>query len=180
MKEKACLKNPNLNIIEGDHEKISFDDNFFDFIYMTDVIHHVKNIILLFKNLSKKLKTNGKICVKTQSWKQIEKRWYNRYFPSLERVEKERYQSTETITETAKNYNLSLEKIEIKKYSEENIINEYFIRNVEEKNFSMFKLIDEKEFMEGLDKLKKDIGKLIIEKDAGESLIWLYRETHFA
>ena len=44
----------------------------------------------------------------------------------------------------------------------------------------MFRLIDEKEFTEGLKKLKMDIGKIIIEKESEESLIWLYKATHFA
>ena len=103
MREKACIKNPNIKIIEGDNEKILFEDNFFDFIYMTDVIHHIKNIDILFKNLSAKLNEGGEICIKTQSWKQIEKRWYNRYFASLETVEKKRYQNIDEIVKTAKN-----------------------------------------------------------------------------
>jgi ubiquinone/menaquinone biosynthesis C-methylase UbiE len=180
MREIACRKNPNLKIVEGDHEKMVFENKFFDFIYMTDVIHHIKNINLLLKNLSAKLKVEGKICIKTQSWKQIENRWYNRYFSSLETKEKERYPDIEEIIETARLYNLILQKIDIKKWPLENKVDEYFIKNVEEKNYSMFRLIGEKEFKDGLAKLKNDIGKVIIAKDSEESLIWLNKATHCA
>jgi len=173
MREKACIKNPGLIIVEGNHETMPFEDNFFDFIYMTDVIHHVPDLDSLFKNLSKKAKDKGKICIKSQSWKQIEKRWFNRYFPSLEEIEKKRYPNIDAIIDAAKNYELILEKIEIMKYPEENKIDELFIRNVEEKNYSMFRLLDDPEFKDGLAKLKNDIDKIIIEREAGESLVWL-------
>ena len=44
---------------------------------------------------------------------------------------------------------------------------------VEEKNYSMFRLLEENEFKNGLEKLKEDINKIVKTKDAGESLLWL-------
>jgi ubiquinone/menaquinone biosynthesis C-methylase UbiE len=180
MREKAIIKNPNVKIIEGNHENISFEDNFFDLIYTIDVIHYIKNLDLFFSNLYKKLKENGKICIKTQTLNQIETRWFNKYFPSLENSEKERGKHIEQIEEMAIKNNLVLEKIDIKKYPDEIEITEHFIKNVEEKNFSMFEYINENEYKEGLENLKKDIGKIIIQKDAGESVFWLSKATHFA
>jgi ubiquinone/menaquinone biosynthesis C-methylase UbiE len=180
MRKKAITKNPNIKIIDGNHEKILFENDFFDFIYIIDVIHYIKNLDLLFRNLSIKLKDNGKICIKTQTSKQIETRWFNKYFPSLENSEKERGKHIEQLEEMANKNNLILNKIDIRKYPNEIIITEHFIKNAEEKNFSMFEYINENEYKEGLEKLKNDAGKVILQKDAGESLFWLSKATRFA
>lgn len=50
MREKALAKG--LDVRLGDHSVIPFDDAFFDFIYMTDVIHHVPLYTSCFPNLS--------------------------------------------------------------------------------------------------------------------------------
>jgi len=46
MREKALSKG--LNVRNGDHSVIPFGDGFFDFIYMTDVIHHVQDLKIMF------------------------------------------------------------------------------------------------------------------------------------
>lgn len=82
MREKAKAKNSNVVFYKGNHEKIPFDNNFFHFIYMTDVIHHIPEIRIMFNELKRVLKSDGKICIATQSHKQIEKRFYVKYFPT--------------------------------------------------------------------------------------------------
>lgn len=52
MRQKAIDKNAGVIFEKGYHEKIPFSDNFFDFIYMTDVIHHIPDINLMFKELN--------------------------------------------------------------------------------------------------------------------------------
>jgi ubiquinone/menaquinone biosynthesis C-methylase UbiE len=173
MREKAIVKNPALVIAEGNHENIPFEDEFFNFIYMTDVIHHVPDLKKLFENLKKKVKQNGLLCIVTQSWRQIENRWYNQYFPSLAFNEKNRYPDTEEIIKHASENGLTFQTIEIKKNPEENKVEETFIRTAEEKNYSMFRILEQNEYENGLKRLKGDIGKIIKTKEAGESLIWL-------
>jgi SAM-dependent methyltransferase len=56
MREKANAKNPGVRIEKGDHSRIPFESEHFDFIYMTDVIHHVCDLNLLFESLFSKLK----------------------------------------------------------------------------------------------------------------------------
>ena len=173
MRQKAIGKNEKLVILEGDHNNIPFENDFFSLIYMTDVIHHVPDINTLFSNFFRKLKQNGFICIVTESWKQIENRWYNRYFPSLIAIEKNRYPDIDQIVSISVENGFKLETVDIKKNYEENIIEEYFIKMVEEMNYSMFRLLEGNEFKNGLEKLKEDLNKIVKTKDAGESLIWL-------
>jgi len=41
MRARAAAKNRSLDVRQGDHRKIPFDAEAFDFAFMTDVIHHV-------------------------------------------------------------------------------------------------------------------------------------------
>jgi SAM-dependent methyltransferase len=173
MREKAREKNQELTILAGNHENIPFENNFFDSIFMTDVIHHVSDLNILFKNLYKKIKQNGLICIVTESWKQIGNRWYNQYFPSLADNERNRYPDIEKIVNCAMGNDFVFDALDIKKNPEENRIDEIFIKMVEQKNYSMFRILEQKEYENGLKRLKKDLGKTIITKDAEESIIWL-------
>ncbi|MCL2007282.1 MAG: methyltransferase domain-containing protein [Treponema sp.] len=173
MREKAIEKNPGLTIADGNHENLPFEDNFFDFVFMTDVIHHVPDLNSLFKNLYLKLTQTGLVCIVTEGWKQIESRWYNNYFPSLSKNEKNRYPDIDKIVTHSIDNGFSFDTLEIKKNPEENEITSQFIKLVEEKGYSMFRILDEDEYTEGLSNLKRDLGKIITTKDAGETLIWL-------
>jgi len=173
MRQKAIEKNPKLVILGGNHNNIPFEEDFFGLIYMTDVIHHVPDIGIMFKNFYKKLKHSGYICILTESWKQIENRWYNNYFPSLANNEKNRYPDIDKIVNISMENGLKLETIDIKENSEENIIGEHFIKMVEEKNYSMFRILDNEEYKNGLKELKQNINQKVITKGAGESIIWL-------
>lgn len=65
MRIKAINKNDKIIYKKGDHENIPFPDNFFDFIYMTDVIHHVPDIDKMFNEFNRILKKEGKVCIET-------------------------------------------------------------------------------------------------------------------
>jgi SAM-dependent methyltransferase len=175
MIEKAMEKNSDLVITKGDHASIPFQDGFFDFIFMTDVIHHVPDLELLFRVLSSKLKRTGVICILTESHAQIESRWYNAYFPSLEGNEKKRYPDIDTIVKCAALSGLSHYELQNKKGGDKEIVSAVFIRMVEEKNYSMFRLLDQTEYAVGLGKLKSDLGKEVNTNAHGETLLWLAR-----
>lgn len=171
MREKAQTKNSGLLIKKGDHSDIPFKDDYFDFVYMTDVIHHVSNLKELFKNLHRKVKPNGILCIATQSHAQIETRWYNRYFPSLVRNEQERYPDIDRIIEVAQKNGFHVKEIEIINCGNRNRVTKDFVRMVQEKNYSMFRTLEEV----GLKALERDIGTEVTGKAHGETLLWLAR-----
>jgi ubiquinone/menaquinone biosynthesis C-methylase UbiE len=76
MRKKAAAKNPNIAFVNGDHENIPFEDNFFDFVYMTDVIHHIPDIAAMFTEIGRVLKSGGSLCIVTESHEQIDNRFY--------------------------------------------------------------------------------------------------------
>ena len=176
MRRIAQYKCPEAIIKDGNHINIPFDNSFFDFIFMTDVIHHIPDIACLFSSLYTKLKIDSLVCILTSSHKQIEIRWYNEYFPSLRTNEKKRYPDIEEILINAQNNGFSKNAIELMNYGNKNIITEEFIQMVEEKNYSMFRLLDEEEYKAGLKKMKNDKGKVIVGQPHGETLVWLIKK----
>lgn len=84
MREKA-LRKGNIIIKKGDHKCIPYEDDLFDFIYMTDVIHHVPDLQAMFTEFGRVLKPNGLICIVTESYRQLENRFWVKYYNSKSR-----------------------------------------------------------------------------------------------
>ncbi len=174
MRQKAIEKNKEIEFKKGDHSIIPFEDSFFDLIYMTDVIHHVPDIGLMFAEFYRTLKTGGLVCILTESHKQIENRFWSSYFPATVAVEKKRYPDISVIISTAEKHGFILDE-NINSDTEQHFnISEEFIGLVENKGYSMFRLIDKDDFSRGLKLLKKDYeNNVIVSSNHGETFLWL-------
>ena len=172
MREQALAKG--LDVRRGDHSSVPYENDFFDFIYMTDVIHHVSDIKMMFSEFRRVLKPGGLICILTESHRQLETRFWVKYFPTTVAVEKKRYPDIPEIVAAAKTAGLDEFKVFVTDAESENIITEDFIRLVENKGFSMFRLIEESDYQTGLAALKKDYKtNTVIYNNHGETLLWL-------
>ena len=74
MRRQARRKDETLTIRAGNHESIPFENEHFDFIYMTDVIHHVPDLASMFAELARLLRPAGRLCIVTESHAQIKAR----------------------------------------------------------------------------------------------------------
>jgi len=172
MREKAVAKG--LNVKKGDHTGLPFADNFFDFIYMTDVIHHVPDLYAMFAEFMRVLKPGGHICILTESHEQLGTRFWAKHFPSTVTVERERYPDIPVIIEAAKSASLSSHKTVVTDEEKTVAISEDFIRLVENKGYSMFHLINDEDYDAGLSALKSDYQKgETFTSTHGETLLWL-------
>lgn len=173
MRQKAIDKNTDVIFEKGNHEKIPFMDNFFDFIYMTDVIHHVPEIKIMFKELNRVLKQGGSLCIVTESHKQIESRFWVKYFPTTVEVEKKRYPDIPEIIESAINNGFVFLKKEITDVNHKQAISHNFLILVENKGYSMFHLINDSDYERGLADLRNDYNKQVeLEYNHGETFLW--------
>lgn len=172
MIEKSLAKE--IDVRKGDHSSIPFDDNFFDFIYMTDVIHHVPDLQMMFTEFYRVLKRGGIVCILTESHKQLETRFWVKHFRTTVDVEKKRYPDIPDIINSAENIGFRESKIIATDAENDIIITEDFIKLVENKGYSMFRLIEESDYQAGLTALKKDYeNHTVIHTNHGETLIWL-------
>ena len=141
---------------------------------MTDVIHHVPDISSMFKDFFRVLKQSGKVCILTESHKQIETRFWSAYFPATVTAEKNRYPDIPEIILAAEQWGFTVDE-NMKTDCEQSLtISSEFVNLVENKGFSMFRLISEEEFSHGLKLLKQDYeNKVEIKSNHGETLLWL-------
>jgi len=176
MRKKALAKG--LDVRRGDHTSLPFADGFFDFIYMTDVIHHVPDLNQMFSKLGRVLKTGGLLCVLTESHRQIETRFYAKHFPSTVAVEKNRYPDIPDIIRAAESAGMETCKVVVTDTETEFTVSEEFVNLVENKGYSMFRLIAEADYQAGLAALKKDFtDQTVLRSNHGESLVWLEKEV---
>lgn len=176
MREKAIEKNAEIVFVEGNHENIPFENDFFDFIYMTDVIHHVPDVKMMFRELYRVLKPTGKLCIVTESHKQINARFWTRYFPTTAFVEIKRYPDIDNIVEKSLQAGFTHLKNIITDKEATHTISERFTKLVENKGYTMFELIEDTDYQTGLKLLKVDYEKQeIIKSNHGETFIWLQK-----
>jgi len=180
MLEKARLKNPNITFKSGSADQIPFDEGFFDFVYMTDVIHHVPDIKAMFAEIKRVLrspdpesgKPGGSGCIVTQSHQQIEERPIARYFPGTARVDKARYPDIPQIIQAARANDFIQVVSEI--LSEETVaLDDSYLELVRKKGYSMLHLISEEDYQAGLSMLEQAMqaGPVTV-LPSGQTLIW--------
>ena len=174
MREKAAEKNNKIVFKKGNHEYLPFEDSYFGFIYMTDVIHHVPDIDLMFTEINRVLKKEGHVCIVTESHEQLKSRFWVKYFPTTVHVEKERYPDISQITESAVKNGLTFIKNESTDSKKKHMISSEFIQLVENKGYSMFELIKDSDYTKGFAHMKTDYNQNIeVEYTHGETFIWL-------
>lgn len=180
MLERAREKNKHITYKIGQADDIPFENGFFDFVYMTDVIHHVPDIDAMFAELRRVLrspdpesgKPGGAGCIVTQSHQQIEARPIVRYFPATADVDKKRYPDIPKIVEAANARNFI--QIKDETFSETAIeLDSNFLELVRKKGYSMLHLISDEEFQTGLQALERELesGPVIVQP-SGETLVW--------
>lgn len=173
MLSKARQKNERIVFQQGSAEDIPFKDNFFDFVFMTDVIHHVGDISKMFAEIHRVLRSQGNVCIVTQSHKQIEARPIARYFPGTARVDKIRYPDIDEIITAAQDSGLRCVKQEILFENNEIELGPDYLALVRKKGYSMLHLISEHQYRVGLKALESALKKGPVKaRMAGETMVW--------
>jgi ubiquinone/menaquinone biosynthesis C-methylase UbiE len=174
MRDIAISKGAGISFFKGDHTCIPLGDDHADFIYMTDVIHHIPDIGRMFAEFYRVLKHDGLICIVTESYGQIESRYWVKYFPELVIIEKRRYPDIPELISTAENSGFNFYKEVSTDKQRKHQISDDFVSLVENKGFSMFGLLSDSEYRSGLEALKQDqkMGN-VLEYMHGETLLWL-------
>jgi ubiquinone/menaquinone biosynthesis C-methylase UbiE len=177
MIDQARKKNGSIIFQHGRAEDLLWAHDFFDFIYMTDVIHHIPDIHRIFREINRVLKSGGKVCIVTQSHRQIKKRPIAHFFPGTVRVDRERYPNIHEIHAAAQEGGLLFLKQEVLFEGDAIELDQEYLELVRKKGYSMLHLITEQEYREGLANLEKALqnGPIAV-RAVGETLVWFTKE----
>lgn len=170
---RAMKKSDAVDFVVSPVESLPFNEDTFNFIFMTDVIHHIEDIHHMFCNLKSVMKRGGHICICTQSHRQIEKRYMSEFFPETMIADKKRYPDVYDIISSAETSGLKYLKTDITDEDEEVLLGEEFLNLIESKGYSMLRVIDQKAYEKGLKKVRSLLADgSIVRQSAGWSMVW--------
>lgn len=172
----AREKNISQQIRKGTDSHIPFDYHYFDYIYMVDVIHHIKNLNQMFTEFSRVSKENALACICTESEAQRENKFWYKYFPSAFSIDNQRFHSIEQIINIAEKNGYKLRCIQESNIIQYHSIPLQFLDEIKAKSISVLHLIDQQEYHLGLKRIQDDydIGKTFLHKK-GHCFIWLQK-----
>jgi ubiquinone/menaquinone biosynthesis C-methylase UbiE len=153
----------------GRAENLGFADGFFDFIFMVDVIHHIKERAGYYREAFRVLKPGGRICTVTDNTEIIRKREpLSKYFPETQPIEFTRYPKDGELAGLMAQTGFSG-------------IREEYVELVEEvtdistwksRSSSCLKLISDEAFASGVARMEQDLTKGPIRRVSPYILIW--------
>jgi ubiquinone/menaquinone biosynthesis C-methylase UbiE len=158
MLRKAQEKAPGLRFIQSSAELLPFLDSVFGFVFMTDVVHHLPDLVSTLSEVHRVLNRGGLVCIVTQSQKQIEERMTSKFFPTTAAIDKARYPSISEIEKAM----LDLGYIHV--HSDEHTLAPFvlgpdYLAIVEKKGYSSLYKIGNEEFREGLRAIRDALSR---------------------
>jgi len=133
---------------------LDFLDEFFDFVFSVNVIHHIKDHRRYYEEAYKVLKYKGRIVTVTDSeWILRNRRPLTLYFPETLEIDLKRYPSIEKLKDIMTDvgfYNIEEEMTEYYYYLTD-------IGAYREKSFSSLNLISEEAFRKGIERMEEDL-----------------------
>jgi SAM-dependent methyltransferase len=172
MLEKASTKMTHVPLVQSPADVLPFPSNTFDFIFMTEVIHHLPNPGVSITDIYRVLGLNGSLCVVTQSHKQIEGRMTSRFFPASARVDKERYPDIDEIEKHMASAGFT--ETFVKEFNfRPTQLGEEYLETVQNRGYSMLHKISNEDYERGFKELQAVFAsgeKLTY--SAGYSFVW--------
>ncbi len=173
----AQKQNPQIIIKAGNHLSIPYPDNFFEYVYMTNVIHHIPDISVMYKEIHRVLKPNGVLCICTENRRQLISKYWIRYFPSIVLKDLKRFPSIGKLKRLAKQQHFTTIKTTFvyeKKWSR---ITQFILLQVLERSMSVLNLISNSEYKNGTKKLVAAYhNKKIHYSKRGYTFLWLRKK----
>lgn len=177
MIQYAKKQNPNVMIKSGNHLSIPYPDNFFEYVYMTNVIHQIPDIAVMYKEIYRVLKPNGILCICTENYRQLLSKYWIRYFPSIIVKDLKRFPSISSLKRMAKQQNFGILKVSFigeKKWSH---ITKFLLSQVQERSMSVLNLISDNEYKNGTKKILEAYRKNKVHfSNRGYTFLWLRKK----
>jgi ubiquinone/menaquinone biosynthesis C-methylase UbiE len=167
MLSEAINKSKVVKWSKFDVEKTDFESNLFNGIMCSLAIHHFPNLSNAFREISRILKSTGKIVLFTATPEQMYSYWLNEYFPDMMKKSCEQMPTLDSISSAIKPHGLSIESTvpffiepelqDFFLYSGKQRPEIYLVQSVRDGISSFRNLCAEKELDQGLSKLQSDI-----------------------
>lgn len=172
MLRKAYEKRTQIPLVQAPAECIPFATESVDFVFMTEVLHHLPDIPASFHDICRILKNSGSLCIVTQSHKQIDRRMTSRFFPASAAIDKERYPDIDVVEDLL--FKAGFSAVNLKEYTYSPVqLGAEYLETVTKRGFSMLHKISKEDYKEGLEEIKAAFqqGEVLM-YSADYSFVW--------
>lgn len=177
MRKIAQNKISSDHILDGNHLHIPFDNNQFSKIYCTDVIHHIEQLDLFFKNLLSTAQTGAKLCICTESSQQLAEKYWIKYFPSIVHIDFKRFHQIESIVQTGETAGWIYKKTLRTESEILAPISQNFMERVKKRTLSVLNLIPNDEYERGISLMEEDYrNNMIFHQQEGYTFLLFEKE----
>jgi len=172
MLQKAYEKKSQIPFVQAPADCIPFATEALDFVFMTEVLHHLPDIPVTFREISRILKSSGLFCIVTQSHEQIDRRMTSRFFPASAAIDKERYPDIDVVEELL--FKAGFSDVNPKEYTYNPVrLGMEYLETVTKRGFSMLHKINNDEYEKGLEDLRKAFQQSeVLLYSAEYSFVW--------
>jgi cyclopropane fatty-acyl-phospholipid synthase-like methyltransferase len=167
LKHLRALLSPKHSSISSFHKKNFFDfqtTSLYDAILCSEVIHLIPNLEEFFYKLNKITADNGIIFIRTSTHKQLASRFWYKHFPKCLIIDLERHPSLFLLKAIA--LNSGFKKFEVMEVDESIEMNsKSYLDFFSKKPFSTLHLISEKDFQDGIARIKAGASGEVLKFD---------------
>lgn len=153
----------------SDAVRLDFHNEFFDFVFSVNVIHHIKDYRSYYEEAFRVLKCGGRIVTVTDSeWILRNRRPLTLYFPETLEVDLKRYPPIEKLRDIMREVGFCNVKEEMTEYY-------YYLTDISayrEKSFSSLNLISEEAFKKGIERMEEDLKRGPIPCVSRFTMLW--------
>jgi len=154
MLREASTKSISLPLLQAPADTLPFSDESFEFVFMTEVVHHLPDVNRTMSEIYRVLRASGSFCLVTQSHKQIEGRMTSRFFPATIEVDQARYPDIDVLEKSM--CAAGFHRVESREYIFRPVrLGTDYLTTVSKRGYSMLHKIPDEDYNRGLYALRK-------------------------
>jgi ubiquinone/menaquinone biosynthesis C-methylase UbiE len=157
MLAEAKSKIPGVDWVQADSNALPLGRGAFDCAIMLYMLHHLTNFHSVIEGVYDVLH-EGRFVILTASHEQIDDNFSSRFFPSYAEIDKARFPKIDDILQAMRGAgfsDLATREINVAKVT----LNESYLTKVENKHVSTFLLMDDEEFTQGMEKMRRYVSE---------------------
>lgn len=161
----------------GDDTRLPSFGCLFNKIYITDVIHHIRQLDTLFTILKQGAANGAKLCICTESPCQLGEKYWIKYFPDILEADLQRFHTIEAIIKAGVQAGWVHRETLIIEDERIEPISHNFMKRVEQKTLSAFHLISESAYIHGRALMEADYqAQVLLHQREGYTFVLFERQ----
>jgi ubiquinone/menaquinone biosynthesis C-methylase UbiE len=175
MLREARAKSRSLPLLQSPADVLPFSDGSFEFVFMTEVVHHLPDVDRAICEAFRVLKNPSSFCIVTQSHRQIEGRMTSRFFPATIGVDQARYPDIDVLEESM--HMAGFNRVDSREYMFKPVrLGDDYLSTVSKRGYSMLHKISDDDYNRGLDELRAAYQRgEELTYSAGYTFVWGFK-----